>query len=126
MGVNKKIAIIGASRNRNKFGNKAVRAYGEKGYAVYPVHPTDNEIEGFQAYRSVREIPDRVELASFYVPPSIGLRIIDEVAQKEGMKVVYLNPGAESRELIEKGSALGLEMVRICSILAVGADPSRY
>ena len=125
-GSEKKIAIVGASRDRRKFGNKAVRAYGERGYQVYPVHPVEREIEGFPAYRSVLEIPDRVELASFYVPPSIGLQIIDEVAKKEGMKKVYLNPGSESGELIEKGRALGLEMKEICSILAVGAHPSQY
>lgn len=122
----KKIAIVGASRDRRKFGNKAVRAYKEKGYLVYPVHPTEKEIEGEKAYRSVREIPDRVDLVSFYVPPAVGLKILEEVAQKEGMRVVYLNPGAESQELIEKGEGLGLEMKRICSILAVGAHPSQY
>lgn len=122
----KKIAIVGASRSRRKFGNKAVRAYGERGYQVYPVHPEAEEIEGYRAYRSVREIPDDVELVSFYVPPSVGLKVIDEVAQKEAMKVVYLNPGSESRELIEKGRALGLEMKELCSLLAIGADPSRY
>jgi len=122
----KKIAIVGASRNRKKFGNKAVRAYGERGYQVYPVHPTAEEIEGYRAYRSVAEIPDGVELVSFYVPPSVGLKIIDEVAKKEGMKIVYLNPGSESRELIEKGKALGLEMKERCSILAIGAHPGQY
>lgn len=122
----KKVAIVGASRNRGKFGNKAVRAYLEKGYLVYPIHPTAEEIEGQKAYRSVREIPDRVEWVSFYVPPSVGLKIIEEVAQKEGMTVVYLNPGADSMELIEKGRALGLEMKPICSILAIGANPSEY
>jgi predicted CoA-binding protein len=122
----KRIAIVGASRDRNKFGNKAVRAYGERGYQVYPVHPVEKEIEGYPAYRSVLEIPDRVELVSIYLPPSVGLKIINEVAQKEGVKMVYLNPGAESRELVEKGRALGLEMKEICSILAVGAHPGQY
>lgn len=122
----KKIAIVGASRDRRKFGNKAVRAYGERGYQVYPVHPAEKEIEGYPAYRSVLEIPDGVELVSFYVPPSVGLQIIDGVAKKEGMKKVYLNPGSESDELIERGRMLGLEMKEICSILAVGAHPSQY
>ncbi len=122
----KKVAIVGASRDRGKFGNKAVRAFQEKGYLVYPIHPTEEEIEGQRVYRSVREIPDQVELVSFYVPPSVGLKVIDEVAQKEGMTIVYLNPGADSAELVEKGKALGLEMKRTCSILAIGADPGRY
>lgn len=122
----KKVAIVGASRDRAKFGNKAVRAFQEKGYLVYPIHPTEEKIEGQRVYRSVREIPDQVEWVSFYVPPAVGLKVIDEVAQKEGMTIVYLNPGADSAELVEKGKALGLEMKRTCSILAIGADPGRY
>lgn len=122
----KKIAIVGASRNRAKFGNKAVRAFMEKGYHVFPVHPSEKEIEGRPVYRSVLEIPDQVALASFYIPSSIGLKVIEEVAQKEGMRIVYLNPGSESEELIRKGRALGLEIRDTCSIVAVGADPSRY
>lgn len=122
----KKVAIIGASRDRRKFGNKAVRAFLEKGYDVYPIHPTEKEIEGLPAYRSVLEIPDVVPLASFYVPPSIGLKMIEEVGLKAGMKTVYLNPGAEGPDLIEKGKKLGLEMKEVCSILAIGSNPSRF
>lgn len=122
----KKIAIVGASRNRSKFGNKAVRAYLDKGYVVYPIHPTEAVVEERRVYRSVLEIPEKVEAVSFYVPPSVGLKVIEEVARKEGMKVVYLNPGSESAELIHKGETLGLEMRPVCSILAIGAHPARY
>lgn len=122
----KKIAIVGASRHRAKFGNKAVRAFLEKGYRVFPVHPSENEIEGQPVYRSVLEIPERVALASFYVPSSIGLKVIEEVAQKEGMRIVYLNPGSESEALIRRGRALGLEIRDTCSIVAIGADPRKY
>lgn len=121
----KKIAIVGASRNRAKFGNKAVRAFMEKGYRVFPVHPSEKEIEGRPAYRSVLDIPEPVALASFYVPSFVGLKIIEEVAKK-GMRIVYLNPGSESEELIWKGRALGLEIRDACSIVAIGADPRRY
>jgi len=126
LGGEKKIAIVGASRNRAKFGNKAVRAFLEKGYQVFPVHPSENEIEGQRAYRSVLDIPERVALASFYVPSLIGMKVIEEVAQKEGMRIVYLNPGSESEELIRKGRALGLEIRDTCSIIALGADPRKY
>jgi predicted CoA-binding protein len=126
MGEEKKIAIVGASRNRAKFGNKAVRAFIGKGYRVFPVHPSESEIEGQRVYRSVLEIPERVELASFYIPSLTGLKVIEEVAQKEGMRIVYLNPGSESEELIRKGRALGLEIRDTCSIVAIGADPREY
>lgn len=122
----KKIIIVGASKDRNKFGNKAVRAYLDKGYQVYPVHPTEKEIEGLEVYRSVLEIPEPVSLVSFYLPPTVGLKVIEEVGKKKGVESVYLNPGSESPALVERGKALGLRMKETCSILAVGANPNQY
>lgn len=116
------IAIIGASANREKFGNKAVRAYIEQGYDVYPVHPTEETIEGLQAYRSVLDIPVALDRVSFYLPPTVGLRVVEEVARK-GCKELWLNPGAESPDLYEKAQALGLNPIVACSIVAVGANP---
>jgi len=116
------VAVIGASNDRRKYGNKAVRAYARLGYVVYPVNPNEQEIEGLPAYRSILDIPGRVDRAVFYVPPHVGLRVIEEVAQK-GVEEVYLNPGAESPELIRRAQDLGIEPVVACSILAVGISP---
>lgn len=116
------IAIIGASANREKFGNKAVRAYLEQGYDVYPVHPAEESVEGLPVYRSVLEIPVALDRVSFYVPPTVGLRVVEEVARK-GCRELWLNPGADSPDLYEKAQALGLNPIVACSIVAVGADP---
>ena len=118
------IAIVGASNNRDKFGNKAVRAYLQKGYTVYPVNPKEEKIEGLKVYKSVLDIPEIVDLASFYVPPQIGLGMIEEVAKK-GIKEVFLNPGAESDELYEKAQKLGVTPIVACSIVAVGLSPGQ-
>ena len=117
------IAIIGASNLRDKFGNKAVRAYLQQGFTVYPVNPKESQIEGLPAFRSVLDIPGSVDCASFYVPPAVGLKVIEEIAKK-GVREVYLNPGSESPELIEKARRLGVEPIVACSILAVGVQPS--
>ena len=119
------IAIIGASRDRSKYGNKAVRAYKEHGNAVYPVNPHESEIEGVPAYPSVLDIPDLVDVASFYVPPHVGLRVIEEVAQK-GIRRVLLNLGAESDELLRRCEELGLDATVACSILLAGRTPSDF
>ncbi len=68
----KVVAIVGASRDRDKFGNKAVRAFARRGFRVVPVHPTETEIEGHRAYRSVLDIPGRVDMVSLYVPPRLA------------------------------------------------------
>src|SRR5258708_15192438 len=97
------IAIIGASTDRRKFGNRPVGAYARQGYEVYPIHPTAETIEGHPVYRSILDLPtDALDRVSFYVPPEVGLRVIEEVARKP-VREVWLNPGAESPELIAKG-----------------------
>lgn len=122
---NRSIAIIGASADRSKYGNKAVRAFRSQGYQVFPVHPSAGEIEGLRAYATIGDIPITPDLASFYVPPSIGLRIIDEVAAK-GITTVWLNPGAGSPELVERAKELGLQAIEACSIVAHGDSPRNY
>lgn len=118
------VAIVGASNDRSKFANKAVRAYQAHGATVYPVHPSEAQVEGLPAYRSVADIPGPVDRVVLYVRPSIGMRVIEEVARK-GVKDLWVSPGADSPELLEKARALGLEPVVACSILAVGEDPAR-
>lgn len=119
------IAIIGASSNRDKYGNMAVRAYKDKGYTVYPVNPKEDEIEGLICYRSILDIPEPVEIASVYLPPHLTLTVLEEIKQK-GVETVFLNPGTENDEVIEKANALGLNIVQACSIVAVGKSPAEY
>ena len=119
----KTVAIIGASGNRNKFGNKAVRAFRQQGYTVYPVNPNATEIEGLSAYRSVRELPVRPEMISVYVPPPVLVKILPDIAAK-GCDELWLNPGAESEEVLDEAERLGLKVVQACSIMGVGMSPA--
>jgi predicted CoA-binding protein len=120
------VAIVGASTNRSKYGNKAVRAYARQGYEVYPIHPRAESIEGHKAYRSVLDLPvDQLDRISIYLPPEVGLRVIDEIARKPAREV-WLNPGAESPELLARAESLGLNVIQACSILAVGESPSSF
>lgn len=120
----KTVAVIGASNNRQKFGNRAVRAYQSQGYTVIPIHPTEAEVEGLPAYRSVLDVPGRIDMASLYVPPEVGLQVIEQVVNK-GIAEVWLNPGADSDELIEKTRALGIKPIVACSIVSLGLNPYR-
>lgn len=119
------IAIIGASNDRSRFANKAVRVYLDEGLTVYPVHPKEQSVEGLKTYRSVLDIPGRVDIASFYVPPAIGEKVALEVIRK-GIPRVYLNPGSESPELFRLLDDAGIEVVLACSIRAAGKDPGDY
>lgn len=117
------VAIIGASNDRAKFGNKAVRAHLQAGYTVYPVNPKEIEIEGLKVFQDLDSVPDPVDRISMYVPPKVGLAMLDQIARKQP-KELYLNPGTESPELVQKAEAAGLQPIQACSIIAIGVDPA--
>ena len=117
------IATIGASQDRTKFGNKAVRIYAKKGFTIYPVHPKASEIEGIKTYASINDVPvEQIDRVSIYLPPEVGLKIIADVAKKK-VGEVWLNPGSESDALLAKASELGLNVIAACSIVDVGMSP---
>lgn len=119
----KTVAVIGASSDRTKFGNKAVRAFLRRGYQVVPVNPHESSIEGLVAYPSILDAPGRIDMATFYVPPPIGEALIGDVIAR-GVSEVWLNPGSESPRLIERARALGVQPVVACSIVGIGESPS--
>ena len=120
--MSKVVAVIGASSNRQKFGNRAVRAYVQQGYTVIPINPHETSVEGLKAYSSVLDVPGSVDMASFYVPPEIGEQVIEEIARK-GIAEVWLNPGAESDALVARARALNIQPIVACSIIAIGQNP---
>jgi hypothetical protein len=119
------VAVIGASSDRRKFGNKAFRAFRKQGHTVIPVNPNEQEIEGTRTVASVVDIPGDVDMATFYVPPDIGVLVIEDVAKK-GIKDVWLNPGADGKEVIRRARELGIEPTIACSIIGIGENPYKY
>ena len=118
------IAVIGASNDRSKYGNKAVRAYAMMGHTVFPVNPHETEIEGLTCYKTVTAIPYKVDRVSLYVPPEIGMKLVGQIKRVKP-KEVYINPGAESDELIEAFRKAGINPLLVCAINAIGIDPEK-
>jgi predicted CoA-binding protein len=121
----KTIAVIGASKNREKFGNKCIRAYMAAEYTVYPVNPHENEIEGLKCYKSVLDIKDKVDIISLYVLPSVTKEIINEIIKKKP-DAVYFNPGTDDLETEKKLEEKGISVKKQCSIVALGVSPSQF
>jgi predicted CoA-binding protein len=117
------VVIIGASGDRAKFGNKAVRAFRQQGWTVYPVNPKDTEIEGLTCYRSIADVPVRPQRVSVYLPPPVLLKVLPEIAAK-GCDELWLNPGTESDAVLAEAERLGLNVVQACSIVGIGVSPS--
>lgn len=121
----KTIAIIGASPHRERFSNKAIRAYSREGWKVYPVTPNHDEAEGLEALDTIRDVPEPLDRVSVYVRPAIGKTLIDDIAAAEP-KEVFFNPGSEDAELLKRAKDLGLTTRAKCSIVDIGHSPSEF
>ena len=120
------VAILGASSDRSKFGNKSVRAHLQQGYDVYPVNPKGGEIEGLTAYKTLAEVPvAHLDRISVYLPPHVGLKVLDEIVAK-GCDELWLNPGSDSDEVVEQARALGIDPIVACSIVDLGTSPRQF
>lgn len=118
-----RVMIIGASSDRSKFGNKSVRAHLRQGHEVLSVNPHETKIEGLRAYAKVADVPGPIDRVTIYVPPHIGVGIIGELAARGDIKEVWLNPGAESDEVLDAAAKAGIEAVQACSIIDIGERP---
>ena len=78
----KTVAVIGASNNRNKFGNKALRAFAHHGDTVLAINPNESEVEGHKTFASVLDVPGPIDMATVYIPPHRGLAVMDQIAEK--------------------------------------------
>jgi uncharacterized protein len=121
----KTVAVIGASTDRRKFGNKALRAFAQRGYTVYPINPHEKEIEGHPVYASVLDVPGPIDMATVYVQPEVGVRVMEDLAAKQ-VGEIWLNPGADGPEVVERAAELGLRTIQACSIIGIGESPRAY
>jgi predicted CoA-binding protein len=121
----KTVAVVGASNNRAKFGNKAFRAYKAQGYEVIPINPNEREVEGTPTYGSVLDVPGEIDMATVYVQPEVAYRLLDEFDRKK-IPEIWVNPGAESDELLVEAKRRKLNVIVACSIMGIGRDPSQF
>ena len=120
----KSVVVLGASADRAKFGNKAVRAFAQRGYTVFPVNPKETAVEGLPCHAAIADVPGRPDLVTVYLPPPLVLKVLPEIAAK-GCDELWLNPGTESDEALALANKLGLNVIQACSILAIGVSPAQ-
>ena len=119
------VAILGASSERRKFGNKSVRAHAAAGWKVFPVNPKESEVEGLEAYPSLSDLPEPVERISVYLPPPVSLAMLPAIAAA-GAKEVWFNPGAADGAVLDEARRLGVKAIDGCSIVDLGLSPSQF
>jgi predicted CoA-binding protein len=121
----KTVAIVGASNDRHKFGNKALRAFQAEGHTVIPINPHEAQVEGLKAYASVLDVPGPIDMATVYVQPEIATRLLDEFERKQ-IREIWVNPGAEDDTLMEEAARRGLNVIYACSIVGIGRSPMQF
>lgn len=120
------VAVLGASNDRKKYGNKSVRAHLAQGYQVFPINPKEETVEGIRCYRSLAEVPaEHLNRISVYLPPQIGIKLLPEIAAANADEV-WFNPGSENQELFDQANELGIKPILACSIVDVGRMPDEF
>lgn len=110
----KRFVVAGSFRNELKYAYKILRMLKNKGYEVYPVHPTIKEVEGQLCYSSVKDIPCVVDVVNLVTPPQVTERILVECREK-GIRRIWLQPGAESDKAIKFCKDNDMEIVyQVC------------
>lgn len=121
----KTIAIVGASSDRSKFGNKAVRAYLAEGWTVYPVNRSGGRIEGLDVSMRLAEVDADLDRISVYLPPRLLLKVLPEIAAA-GAAEVWFNPGSFDDAVLDTAADLELPVHAACSIVDIGRSPSEF
>ena len=103
-------AVVGASQDRSKYGNKILRAYQQNQRNVYPVNPNADEIEGLKAYSDLASLPENVHGISIITPPDVTENIVGQ-AGKLGIKNIWMQPGAESESAIRQAQELRMNVI---------------
>jgi uncharacterized protein len=103
-------AVVGASRDRAKIGNRVLQAYLQAGRPVFPVNPGADEVEGLKAYPDLASLPAPVHGVSVITPPHVTESIVEH-AGAIGIKHIWLQPGAESAQAVARATELGMNVI---------------
>jgi len=120
-----RIAVVGASNSPWKFGNIIVRKLMAHGYRVFPVNLRETTIAGLPAYRSLKELPQPVDIVDVVTPPAVTHRILQD-ASEAGIGLVWLQDGSFDRSVLDAAEAAPFKTVHHACIMVVArqAHPS--
>jgi predicted CoA-binding protein len=82
-------------------------------------------VEGLRTYPSVVDVPGSIDMATVYVQPEVVLRLLDDFERK-GIGEIWVNPGAESDQLMAEARRRKLNMIYACSIIGIGRSPGQF
>ncbi len=114
----KRFAVIGATDNPQKYANRIVKNLKNRGYEVYPVNPRLEEVEGLNCYPTIADVPVKVDVVDFIVPPKATEEILKQ-CKSLGLNRIWLQPGSESETAIAFCHENNLKVVHsVCVMLS--------
>ncbi|MEO5694044.1 MAG: CoA-binding protein [Usitatibacter sp.] len=106
----KTLAVVGLSAQWHRPSYFAAKYMQEHGYRIIPVNPMYDSILGEKCYKSLRDIPDRVEIVDCFRKPAEIPALADD-AIAIGAKVLWMQLGVQNEEARARAEAAGLEVV---------------
>jgi len=108
----KTIAVIGLSPKPEKDSHKVAKYLQSVGYKIIPVYPKEETILGEKVYRSLSEIKERVDMVDMFRKPSIADSLVDEIAKRDDVKVLWLQKGIVNNAAAKRAKDMGLKVVQ--------------
>ena len=113
----KRFAVVGATNNTKKYGYEIFKNLKKRGYEVYPINPRLDEVEGAKCYPSISDVPVKLDVVDFVVPPAVTEKILIE-CKSLGLDRIWLQPGSESEAAIAFCHENNLKVVHdVCVML---------
>jgi predicted CoA-binding protein len=103
-------AVVGVSRNPDKYGHQVYKDLKEAGYVVYAVNPNINEVLGDRCYHSLSDLPEKPDVVDTVVPPTVTEKTVEE-CKELGIERVWMQPGSESEHAIRFCEENGINVV---------------
>lgn len=106
----RRFAVVGASVDREKYGNKVLRAYLQNHRDVVPVNPSAGKIEGVKAYADLASVPEPIDGVSIVTPPKVTEQVVEQAVAR-GVRNIWMQPGAESPSAIDAARRAGANVI---------------
>jgi predicted CoA-binding protein len=110
------VAVIGASPKPDRYAYRAMQLLAEHGHRAIPINPAFDEILGEKCYRSIAEVPDKIDTVTLYLSEARSDPLTDEIIDAKPRRII-MNPGAENDALAEKARTRGIEVVYDCTLV---------
>ena len=117
----RRFAVVGASADRSKYGNKVLRVYQQNGMEVVPVNPNATIVEGLNAVATLDDLDEPVHAISIITQPHITDKVVEQ-ALRLGIEHIWIQPGAESEHAVELATRAGVNLLANgpCILVAFG------